>query len=476
MKSSEENLKFFQQVNHYFDKASKYIEAPKDILEHIKANNTVIHFQFPIKRDNGEIEVIEAWRAQHSHHRKPCKGGIRFADIANEDEVIALAALMTYKCAIVDVPFGGGKGAVKINPKNYSKTELERITRRFTFELKAKNFIGPGIDVPAPDYGTGPQEMAWITDTYYSLSDELDAIACVTGKPVTQGGIRGRNEATGRGVYYGLNAICEDKELMQKFSIKPGLEGKSVVIQGFGNVGYHTAKYMSQLANSKVIAIAEYDGIIVNKQGLDIEKLMAFRAKHNTFKGYDEGMAEFIEDRNKFLEIECDILIPAALESQITLANVDKVKAKIIGEAANGPVTCLASDQLSERGVLIVPDIYLNAGGVTVSYFEWVKNLSHMRYGRMEKKFQEKAFLNFVSLVEKVTDKKISQEVSERFSHQANEETLVNAGLEETMINSYSQVMNIMKKLDYKVSMKIAAYICAIEKINLSYEELGLFP
>lgn len=473
--ASKENLKFFHQVNHYFDEAAKYVNIPKDILNLIKSNNTVIHFKFPIKRDDGRVEVIEAWRAQHSHHRKPCKGGIRFADIANEDEVIALAALMTYKCAIVEVPFGGGKGAVKIDPKKYSESELERITRRFTFELKSKNFIGPGIDVPAPDYGTGPREMSWIADSYSSLSDELDSMACVTGKPVTQGGIRGRNEATGRGVYYGLKAACEDVELMKNYDLKPGLEGKTVVVQGFGNVGYHSAKFMAKLGKAKVIAVSEFDGIVVNRQGLDVEKLMAYKMKNNTIKGF-EGAEEFISDPLKFIEIDCDILIPAALESQITMENVANVKAKIIGEGANGPITSLASDYLFDKKVLIVPDVYLNAGGVTVSYFEWVKNLSHMRFGRMEKKFQEKSFQNFVSLVEEFGDKKIPKDLTAKFSQQADEETLVNAGLEETMYTSYGLIADQMKKHQYKISMKVASFILAIEKIGMTYQERGIFP
>lgn len=473
--ASEENLKFFHQVNHYFDEAAKYVGIPKDILELIKANNTVIHFKFPIKRDNGVVEVIEAWRAQHSHHRKPCKGGIRFADIANEDEVIALAALMTYKCAIVEVPFGGGKGAVKINPKKYSEAELERITRRFTFELKAKNFIGPGIDVPAPDYGTGPREMSWIADTYASVSDELDAMACVTGKPVTQGGIRGRNEATGRGVYYGLKAACEDTELMAHYSLEPGLENKTVIVQGFGNVGYHSAKFMSKLGKSKIIAVVEYDGIVTNSKGLDVEALFAHKLKTGSIKGF-VGAESFIADPSQFVSMECDVLIPAALESQVTLKNVDQLRAKIIGEGANGPITSLASDKLFARKVLVVPDVYLNAGGVTVSYFEWVKNLSHMRFGRMEKKFQEKSFKNFISLIEEHENKKISKELTERFSQQADEETLVNAGLEETMTNSYNAIAELMKKHDYKISMKVAAFIYSLEKIALSYNERGIFP
>jgi glutamate dehydrogenase (NAD(P)+) len=470
-----ENLAFFQQVSHYFKKAASFTDLGPDLLKLIETNNVIVHFKFPIKRDNGQIEVVEAWRAQHSHHRKPCKGGIRYAEIANDDEVRALAALMSYKCALVEVPFGGGKGAIKINPKNYSVGELERITRRFTFELKAKNFIGPGIDVPAPDYGSGPREMAWICDTYMSLSDEIDAHACVTGKPVTQGGIRGRNEATGRGVYYGIKNALEDEELMKVYKIEPGLKDKTIVIQGFGNVGYFSAKFLTKLGGAKVIAIAEYDGIVVNSGGLDIEALYAHKLETGGFKGF-KGAQKFIEDTSAFVDIECDVMIPAALESQITMNNCERIKCKIIGEAANGPLTSSASERLFEKGILVIPDIYLNAGGVTVSYFEWVKNLSHMRFGRMEKKYHEKSFANFVSFVEELTDKKVPKEVTERFIHQADEETLVNAGLEETMGNSYRLMVDEMKKHNFKIDMKVAAFVIALEKISLSYKELGLFP
>jgi glutamate dehydrogenase (NAD(P)+) len=471
-----ENLAFFHQVSHYFHKAAKETNITKDVLSLIETNNVIVHFKFPIKKDDGTIEVIQAWRAQHSHHRKPCKGGIRYAAIANDDEVRALAALMSYKCALVEVPFGGGKGAIKIDPKNYSVGELERITRRFTFELKSKNFIGPGIDVPAPDYGTGPREMAWIVDTYMSLSDEIDAHACVTGKPVTQGGIRGRNEATGRGVYYGLKNTCEDLPLMKHFKIEPGLENKTVVVQGFGNVGFHAANFLQKLGKSKIIAIAEYDGIVMNREnGLDIKALDEHRKRTGSVKGFT-GATEFIEDSKKFVDIECDILIPAALESQITMENYGRIKAKIIGEAANGPCTSEASEKLFEKGILIVPDIYLNAGGVTVSYFEWVKNLSHMRFGRMEKKYHEKSFENFVGFMEELVGRKVPKDVSERFVHQADEETLVNAGLEETMAMAYHLMLTPMRERNYKVDMKVAAFMIALEKIALSYKELGVFP
>ncbi|HEY0066888.1 MAG TPA: Glu/Leu/Phe/Val dehydrogenase dimerization domain-containing protein, partial [Flavisolibacter sp.] len=253
---------FFQSVVRSFDKAAKFTKWDPGILEQIKECNSVYQMKFPVRMDDGRIEVIEAYRVQHSHHKTPCKGGIRFAAEVNQDEVMALAALMTYKCAIVNVPFGGGKGGIKISPKKYSVYELEKITRRYTAELVKKNFIGPGTDVPAPDYGTGEREMAWIVDTYQSLRPgEIDAAGCVTGKPVTQGGVRGRREATGLGIFYGIDEICKMKDVMDKLNLPTGLTGKRVVVQGLGNVGYHAARFF-QNAGAKIVALAEYEGSI----------------------------------------------------------------------------------------------------------------------------------------------------------------------------------------------------------------------
>ncbi|MEO0336779.1 MAG: Glu/Leu/Phe/Val dehydrogenase dimerization domain-containing protein, partial [Pseudomonadota bacterium] len=294
---------FFKQVELSFDQAAAHTTVSKDLLDQIKQNNSLLAMNFPIKRDDGTIEIIEAWRAQHSHHRTPCKGGIRFAPIANADEVKALAALMTYKCALVDVPFGGGKGAVKINPKNYSKAELERIVRRLTFELKNKNFIGPGIDVPAPDYGSGPQEMAWISDTFRGLSGELNSLACVTGKPVSQGGINGRTEATGLGVAYALRELMATGELLKQYKMKPGLKGKTVAIQGFGNVGYHSVKFLSEMG-AVIVAVSEYEGMVTNSKGIDVEALAEHRNSSGSIKGF--AGSDFTEDNTAVFGHECD--------------------------------------------------------------------------------------------------------------------------------------------------------------------------
>ena len=376
------NLSFFGEVNKSFDKAAAFTEHDPGLLAQIKACSSIYHMQFPLRRDDGSIEVIYGWRAEHSHHRNPTKGGIRFSTAVSQDEVEALAALMSYKCAIVDVPFGGAKGGVCIDRSKYSAGELERITRRLTLELVKKNFIGPAVDVPAPDYGTGAQEMAWIADTYQILSrHEIDPLGCVTGKPIAAGGIRGRVEATGLGVYYGVREACGDDELGHGLS--PGLAGKRVVVQGFGNVGYHAAKFFQELGDCRVIAIGEYDCVAYAPNGLPIDALYRHRLEHATFEGFPD--VEIITDPSKVLEIECEILVPAALEHVVTDENVKRINAKLIAEAANGPLTSFASDHLHERGVVVLPDVYLNAGGVTVSYFEWLKNLEHVRFGRMEK-------------------------------------------------------------------------------------------
>nr|WP_243663890.1 Glu/Leu/Phe/Val dehydrogenase dimerization domain-containing protein [Rhodothermus marinus] len=264
----ERTYSFWEQVNRMFDRAAAYTKHPKGLLDQIKACNSVYRMEFPVKRDDGSIEVVRAYRAEHSHHKLPTKGGIRYAPNVNEDEVMALAALMTYKCAIVDVPFGGAKGGVKIDRRQYSEAELERITRRYTYELLKKNFIGPGVDVPAPDYGTGPREMAWILDTYNSFSSNpLEALACVTGKPVGQGGVRGRKEATGRGVFFGVREACSVEEDMKALGLQTGLGGKTVVVQGLGNVGYHAAKFLQE-GGAVLVGLAEIEGAIYNPDGL----------------------------------------------------------------------------------------------------------------------------------------------------------------------------------------------------------------
>jgi glutamate dehydrogenase (NAD(P)+) len=471
--SGHTEYSFFQGVERNFDKAAKFTRFPKGILEQIKACNSILQIKFPV-RIGDDVEVIEAYRVQHSHHKLPCKGGIRFSMDVNQDEVMALAALMTYKCAMVNVPFGGGKGGIKIDPKKYTPFELEKITRRYTSELAKKNFIGPGIDVPAPDYGTGAREMSWIVDTYASLNPgELNAQACVTGKPLAQGGVRGRTEATGLGVFYGIREVCNIAEDMTKIGLTAGLEGKKVIVQGLGNVGYHAAKYFQE-SGCIIVALAEYEGAIANPNGLDIEKVVAHRKETGSILNFPG--AENIPVSSHALELPCDILIPAALESVINGSNAANIQAKIIGEAANGPITPDADEILNKKGIIVVPDMYLNAGGVTVSYFEWLKNLSHVRYGRLEKRFSENQFGEILKTMENMTGKKANAVERQILLHGPDEVDLVYSGLEDTMIGSYHEIRESLLSHNGVGDMRTAAFICSINKVGVAYEELGIFP
>jgi len=472
--SENKEYSFFQSVERSFDKASKFTSWEQGILEQIKACNSIYSMRFPVKMDDGHIEVIEAYRVQHSQHKSPCKGGIRFSMAVNQDEVMALAALMTYKCAIVNVPFGGAKGGIKISPRSLSTYELEKITRRYTSELVKKNFIGPGIDVPAPDYGTGEREMAWIVDTYQSLKPgEIDAAGCVTGKPISLGGVRGRKEATGLGVFFGVREVCLMEDVMKKQGLTVGIENKKVVVQGLGNVGYYSAKFFRE-HGAIVVAIAEFEGAIFNEAGLNEEEVFQHRKKTGSILNFPG--AKNIEKSAEALELACDILIPAALENVIDGNNAARIKAKIIGEAANGPLTPEADDILAAKGVLVIPDMYLNAGGVTVSYFEWLKNLSHVRYGRLEKRFTENANINILNQIEELTGKKVTESEKEIIAHGPDEIDLVHSGLEETMINATREIMDIWKANPSIPDMRTAAYVCAINKVGTSYAELGIFP
>jgi len=472
--SSQQPYSFFHSVEKSFDKAAKFTKWETGLLEQIKACNSIYSMRFPVKMDDGRIEVIEAYRVQHSQHKSPCKGGIRFSEEVNQDEVMALASLMTYKCAIVNVPFGGAKGGIKINPRKHSVYELEKITRRYTSELVKKNFIGPGIDVPAPDYGTGEREMAWIVDTYTSLKPgEIDAAGCVTGKPITQGGVRGRKEATGLGVYYGIREVLHMPDEMKRLGMSIGVEGKKVIVQGLGNVGYHSAKFFRE-NGAIIIAIAEYEGAIMNPAGLNEEEVFQHRKATGSILNFP-GATNFAKSGDA-LEAECDILIPAALENVINASNADRVKAKIIGEAANGPLTPEADEVFAKKGILVVPDMYLNAGGVTVSYFEWLKNLSHVRYGRMEKRFTENMNGLILEQMEGLTGKKVTGTERKLIMHGAEEVDLVHSGLEETMIGATREIMEIWKSNPEIPDMRTAAYVCAINKVGITYSELGIFP
>jgi glutamate dehydrogenase (NAD(P)+) len=465
---------FFGDVNRYFDRAAALLNYPQGLLDQIRHCNSVYFMQFPIRKPKGGYEVISAWRVEHSQHRRPTKGGIRYSQAVNQDEVMALASLMTYKCAIVDAPFGGAKGGVKISTIKYSVEELEAITRRYTAELVRKNFIGPGEDVPAPDYGTGEREMAWIADTYAALHPgSVDADACVTGKPVTQNGIRGRREATGLGVFFGIRETVNHPDLMKRVGLSPGLDGKTVAVQGLGNVGYYVTRFLVD-AGCKLVAVSEREGTLVLPAGLELDAVMDFRKKNGTLLGFPG--AESIEDPAAVLEVDCDILVPAALERQIHSDNVERIKAKVVAEGANGPTTFNAADVLRDRRRLVIPDLYLNAGGVTVSYFEWLKNLSHVRFGRMGKRYQEATNASMLSALEEMTGKTLGPEARARIVAGADEEDIVRSGLEETMVNAFAEISERMISDPRIDTLRTSAFSIAIEKVARSYLELGVFP
>jgi glutamate dehydrogenase (NAD(P)+) len=465
---------FEDDVNAYFDRAASFSNHPKGLLDQIRSCDSVHTFQFPIRHANGRIEVIRAWRAEHSHHKLPMKGGIRFSAAADESEVKALAGLMSYKCAVVDVPFGGAKGAIQIDPHTCPPDQLERITRRYTHELARKNLIGPGLDVPAPDAGTGEREMAWMADTYMAINPgQLDALACVTGKPVTQGGIAGRKEATGRGLMYALKEACSKAEDMKRLGLSAGLDGKRVVIQGLGNVGYHAARFL-RAEGAKVIAIAVPEGAILDPNGLDEDAVVEHRMRTRSILGFPGATP--VQPGTQALVLDCDVLVPAALENQLTEDNAANVKARIVLEGANGPTTPAADEIFRRKGTLVIPDIYANAGGVTVSYFEWVKNLSHVRFGRLERRLQSAAGRRLLHAVETATGQPFSEAARAALVPVTDELSVVNSGLEDTMSLAYQELRETLRRQLALGDLRTAAFFVAIEKIARSYLELGIFP
>lgn len=468
--------RFLEMVKMNFDYAVKYTNVDPGLLEIIKACNSLLRVNFPLRRDDGSVEVIRGYRAQHSHHRLPCKGGIRYADEVDLQEVEALASLMTYKCAAVDVPFGGAKGGVSINPKNYSVHELELITRRYTMELKKFGFIGPGIDVPAPDVGTGPREMSWVKDTYTSLfgMDDINSAACVTGKPLSQGGIAGRTEATGLGLYYATRDFLSNAAFCAQYRLTPGIKGKTVILQGFGNVGFYAAKFFAQ-HGAKVIGVVEYNGAVFNPAGLDVEALKAHQTASGSLLGFSGATRSLpAESALSGMEEECDILVPAALEKQITRENAGRIKAKLVSEGANGPTTPFAEEILASKGVPVLPDMLCNAGGVTVSYFEWVKNLSHIRMGRLTRKWEERSKRLMLEQVQAAQDGKVTldaKQVAELVGGPS-ERDMVYSGLEDTMSVAVQETLATMAK--HRVSPRVAAMVNAVNKIAMTYKDAGI--
>ena len=472
--AANQDTHFFADVCHNFDYAAQFTKHDAGLLDQIKSCNSVYRFRFPIRRGE-HFEVIDAWRVEHSHHQSPTKGGIRYSEMVNEDEVMALAALMTYKCAIVNVPFGGAKGGIKINPKNYTALELENITRRYTVELAKKNFIGPSIDVPAPDYGSGEREMSWIADTYAAMNPgQLDAMGCVTGKPIALHGIQGRREATGRGVAIAARECVSVAEDMHKLGLTPGINGKRVIVQGLGNVGFYSAKFLAEFG-AIIVGICEFEGAIYNEDGLDVDAVFQHRKASGAILGFSGAKKEF-KNTMEGLEQPCDILVPAALENQLTVKNIRNIKAKIIVEGANGPTIPEAEAIFYEMGGIIVPDMYANAGGVTVSYFEWLKNLSHVAFGRINRRFEENTNLNLVNMVEGITGVALTPQQRATIVKGASELELVNSGLEDTMIRSYHEIREIYKSNEKIDTLRTAGLVGVINKIAVSYQNLGVWP
>jgi len=464
-------MSFKDNVNLHVDKSAKLLNFSDDLLEHLKSTHSLIKVNVGVVLD-GKINNFTGWRAVHSEHILPTKGGLRYSETVDQDDTEALASLMTYKCAIVNIPFGGAKGGLKINPKNYTMPQLREITKAFASKLINKGFISPALNVPAPDVGTSEREMEWILETYKTLKpDDINYRGCVTGKPLHRGGIAGRTEATGRGIEEVVREIFRHEDIVKEAGLKNELKDNEIIVQGFGNVGSNLAKHLYNRDNAKIIAIGEFDGYLYNKKGIDIDALIKFYKTNKTIN--NPKLGEFKNNPSELLELDCDILIPAALENAITINNVDKIKTKLIIEAANGPISFDADQKLFEKGVMIIPDIYVNAGGVVVSYFEWVKDISHIRFGRVEKRFQEQKILDIIDLIDKKTNTKTDFDTIKKIIHGADEEDLAFSGLEDSMRNAFIEIYNAKKQI--KKSFRDSAYYVSLKKIRNFYTVEG-FP
>ncbi len=468
---------FLDSIEINFNKAidalafSKSEETlPEDLANQIMQANSTYTVRFAV-RLRGKVHTFTGYRSVHSDHFEPVKGGIRYDLDVNQEEVEALAALMTYKCSLVEVPFGGSKGGLIINPREWNEQELEKITRRFTQELAKRDLIHPSQNVPAPDVGTGEREMAWMADEYRRLNPtDLNAWACVTGKPVNKGGISGRTEATGRGVKYALNAFFDTAEDVNKTSLSPTLKGKKIIVQGLGNVGYHAALFLSKEDKAIITHVLERDGGVIDPNGIDV---LALR-KHILSSGSIKGYKGYTNAGSELLEADADILIPAAMELVITKDNASKIKAPIIVEAANGPISAEADEILNKNGKVIIPDLYANAGGVTVSYFEWIKNLSRIRFGRLQRRAQENQLSTLIAGIESLVNSKFPNEFRDEIVKGDSEIDLVRSGLEDTMRNSYKIISDVWNSDDKIADLRTAAMMVAIKRVAQSYTSLGI--
>ena len=468
---------FRESVDLMFRRATALMDLSPGLEEKIRICNSTYTVRFGV-RLRGDIKTFTGYRSVHSEHMEPVKGGIRYALSVNQDEVEALAALMTYKCALVETPFGGSKGGLCIDPRAWDDHELEQITRRFAYELIKRDLINPAQNVPAPDMGTGEREMAWIADQYARMNTtDINAKACVTGKPPHAGGIQGRVEATGRGVQFALREFFRHKEDAAKAGQSGDLDGKRVIVQGLGNVGYHAAKFLSEEDGCKVVAVIERDGALLDDNGLDIEAIFQWIKAHGTIKAFPH--ATYTENGAAVLEHDCDILIPAALEGVINLGNAARIKAPLIVEAANGPITFGADEILRQKGMVIIPDMFANAGGVTVSYFEWVKNLSHIRFGRMQRRAEEARHHLLVEELEKLSADKglgwtLSPGFKDKYLKGAGELELVRSGLDDTMRGAYQAMREVWHGRDDVTDLRVAAYIVSIGRVATTYRSKGL--
>ncbi len=466
---------FLKNIEAHIDNALGTMDIRDDLAHKIKVCNSTYTVRFGV-RLRGKIETFTGYRSVHSEHLEPVKGGIRYATSVNQDEVEALAGLMTFKCALTEVPFGGSKGGLCINPRDWEEDELEKITRRFAYELIKRDLINPSQNVPAPDMGTGEREMAWMADQYARMhTTDINSAACVTGKPVEIGGIAGRVEATGRGIQYALQEFFRHPEDMKKAGLDGTLEGKSIVVQGLGNVGYHAAKFLSEEDGAKITGVVEWDGAVFDNDGIDVEALANHIKENGGVTGYTDCEAVVEKDKaTTLLNARCDILIPAAIEGSINLANAEKIQAKLIIEAANGPITAGADKILRDAGKVIIPDLYANAGGVTVSYFEWVKNLSHIRFGRMERRQEEARHKLLVEELDRILPEGLSDTFKLKYIRGADEVDLVRSGLDDTMRKSY-QMMREEWHADANVpDLRTAGYRISLKRVAEAYANKGL--